>query len=259
MVNSIITNNYWVISKMKVKKSIVKWFLIIVCCFVLLLIGFAYLAQSRDPVKKSPRNSSTITEGFWTYSITITNPGTRSEGSMGRLFYKNNSLPLPDNLSDYYDTSLGIFFYVGTEGNPWDDQGWVLSTGNSVFSGKALSPPDAKADLVDQAKQNMDKLVQTISQKSAQPEYFNEIEFETVLKDKDPWGIAYRIFLDRRGGEGAGGVVRVILKSAGPDKQFDSKDDIERYSNFFPVPGTQQEPGPDDMLLETRPISEEPS
>lgn len=93
----------------------------------------------------------TLTKGNWTYVQHIRNPGTRSEGSEGLLFYKGKEIGMPENLRDYYETPLGIFRHTGI--NPeqkrylWDNTGWMLqSTDVPGKDGKALAWPKTDDD-----------------------------------------------------------------------------------------------------------------
>lgn len=240
-------------------KVVCKKFLVIAISGLFLHIGTACSGAREELSEIDPREKTTISEGDWIYNRIITNPGTRSEGSIGHLLYKNEPVPVPENLADYYDTPIGIFFYVQDDGRLWGDKQWVLSKNSIGLSGKALPLPNAEPDPVGQEKKNMDRLVSSLKERCAEPQYCDELEFETELDDKDAWGTAYRIFFDRRGGEGSGDVVRLVLKSAGPDKAFGSKDDIERYSSFFPIRGEQQTPDMEEEPSESPAVSEEPS
>ena len=244
---------------MKLKISTVRFYLFFIFCFIFSITLYGCLDKDQNHPGENPGKESSISEGDWTYIRTVTNPGTRSEGSMGRLFYKNRPVPAPENLSDYYDTPMGLFYYAGTKGNPWDDKGWILGLKGETPAGNAMEYPDEKTSPADQTKQHMVEIIKKLSKKVSLPGVFDEMETENFIKELDPWGNAYSIYFDRRGGEGAGEVFRLILKSAGPDKQFNSKDDIECGSGFFPVPGAQNLIGPDDMLPETGPVTEEPS
>ncbi|MGE4545333.1 MAG: hypothetical protein AB7D06_14590 [Pedobacter sp.] len=88
----------------------------------------------------------TFTEGDWSYVLTIRNPGSRSEGSEGRLYYQGREIPRPVQLSDFYDTPLGIFRHTGVEAGqeqlPWDTTGWMRQSEDSpATEGKALPWP----------------------------------------------------------------------------------------------------------------------
>jgi starvation-inducible outer membrane lipoprotein len=62
-----------------------------------------------------------------------------------------------------------------------------------------------------------------------------ERQTETVLPERDAWGTPLRAWLDQRGGHGAGPVGRLVVESAGPDRQFDTADDLARHGNFHPL------------------------
>ena len=69
--------------------------------------------------------NGTYTDGKWTYTYTITHPGSRSQGARGQLFYDGQPLPPPDNPGDYYDTPLGRFYHAGMPVVLWGEHGWM--------------------------------------------------------------------------------------------------------------------------------------
>lgn len=79
---------------------------------------------------ETQKQSDTLTQDDWSYVLTIRNPGSRSEGAEGRLYYQGRELPRPVQLSDFYDTPLGRFYHTGVDAGqeqlPWDTTGWVL-------------------------------------------------------------------------------------------------------------------------------------
>ena len=223
----------------KIGMSVLMWSL--VC-----LVG---CEKTQESVVIATDKNGTYTSGPWSYDFIITNPGSRSQGSLGRLSYEGESVPKPINPADYYDTPLGQFIFVGmAPGTPdkpirlWDPQGWVLVDPNAPKpTGKAIIHPNEVVESLmqaDKAKQAKQQMIQMIKESLA------EGGFEAALAEedggepgtpKDPWGTPYKVFSDFRGGEGGGAVVRVIVTSAGPDKQFDTDDDLEEHSNFVPA------------------------
>jgi hypothetical protein len=113
-----------------------------------------HLQETPSPLEfqRADRNRDrTLSRGDWTYVLHIRNPGTRSEGSEGHLFYRGEEIGMPENLRDYYETPLGIFRHTGI--NPgqerylWDDTGWMLQPGNDPGQdGRALAWPQTDAD-----------------------------------------------------------------------------------------------------------------
>jgi hypothetical protein len=100
-------------------------------------------AKSLFP-RKAQKHSETLTRGDWSYVLTIRNPGSRSEGSEGRLYYQGREIPKPVQLSDFYDTPLGRFYHTGVEAGqeqlPWDTTGWILQSGDFPATGGKASP-----------------------------------------------------------------------------------------------------------------------
>lgn len=187
--------------------------------------------------------NGTYTADKWTYTYTITNPGTRSEGAMGQLFYAGRLLPLPDHPGDYYDTPLGRFYHVGMPVVPWGDHGWMPADPSMPAArGNPLPVPDTAAKAKERAVQQMDRLLKKMTAEGAKSPYLQDPLQDDYLSATDPWDTPYKIFQDLRGGEGAGLVARLELTSAGADQQFDTNDDIVCTSKFIRISDPVNEP-----------------
>ena len=211
-------------------------------CFLMILF-FNGVVLAAPPLS-SPRKGGKIdlnkegeySSGDWRYTHAITNPGSRSQGTVGRLFYKDNPVPSPADPADYYETPLGLFHFNGFDEVPWGERGWTLYLQDDSLprEGESLPWPDGQG--VVSVKQHMRTLISTLTSEGAESSCFDEVN-GFVLQDTDPWGSPYRALIDFRGGEGGGLVNRLVLTSAGQDKIFGTKDDLESSSRFFPVAG----------------------
>mgnify|MGYP000300608700 CR=1 FL=1 len=81
------------------------------------------------------------TSGDWTYSYSITNAGTRSEGYHGVLSYKQIELPAPMHTNDYYETPWGPLYWVGRPVVPFGSHGWMPKPLAREPVGQALIDP----------------------------------------------------------------------------------------------------------------------
>lgn len=188
--------------------------------------------------------NGTYTEGPWTYVYTITNPGTRSQGAVGRLLYDGRSLPAPANPADWYDTPLGRFFYASEGKMLWEERGWLpAGSAGPGPGGRALSPPSA-GDLIQRAREEMAFLLVELTAREAGRDWQEERpEQEEWTGKTDPWGTKYRVWPDLRSAEGGGMVSRLVIESAGPDRVFGTADDLSRRSAFVRY-GSGTEEGP---------------
>ena len=71
----------------------------------------------------------------WIYKVEITNEGTRSEGSIGRLFYRYNELPPVFSRVTMEDKS----FIYHTMTALWDDSGYIPSAETFVYPLSAIA------------------------------------------------------------------------------------------------------------------------
>ena len=99
------------------------------------------------PAVSQPKNE-TRTSGDWTYRIVITQPGTRSQGRLGELLYKNSALPVPA-VNDYVETPWGKIYWHGLSVEDglmlWNDQGWMLKPRPRRDIGKQMTWPQEPA------------------------------------------------------------------------------------------------------------------
>ncbi|GIW73275.1 MAG: hypothetical protein KatS3mg102_2817 [Planctomycetota bacterium] len=98
--------------------------------------GGMRIATDRDGVYEA---------GPWRYEISITNPGTRSEGRVGRLFYGGRQLPPPPARNDYYVTPLGKLYWVGEPVAPFGPHGWMPAPQPAAPEGIELGIPSQPA------------------------------------------------------------------------------------------------------------------
>lgn len=205
--------------------------------------------------------SGTYKSGKWSYTCTITRPGSRSEGAMGQLLYDGTPLPPPDRTEDYYETPLGRFYHVGMPVVPWGEHGWMPADPRvAAGTGTPLPVPGTAATAGARAVQQMKLLLKTMTAGGARSPYLREPLQDDYLAATDPWGTRYRIFQDLRGGEGGGEVARLELTSAGADGHFDTADDIVRASPFISIagPGNASDLRPEAPESAETPEIEEP-
>lgn len=184
------------------------------------------------PLSIQRDQDGTYTAGKWTYIYTITNPGTRSQGAVGRLLYDGRQLPGPDNPADWYDTPLGRFFYAGEAKMLWEEQGWLPASGIETAPGGRCMPLP-QDDLVHRAREEMAFLLaELISVESGKDWQEERPEQEELTGRIDPWGTKYNVWPDIRSSEGGGQVSRLVIQSAGPDRVFGTNDDLVRNSGF---------------------------
>lgn len=101
--------------------------------------------KARRPKPIDPNKPGTYSFGKWKYSLTITAPGTRSEGRWGQLLYDGKKLPIPE-VNDYHRTPWGMIYWVGDPRPRWGEHGWLSSPSPRVKrKGKLLPAPDAQA------------------------------------------------------------------------------------------------------------------
>lgn len=100
------------------------------------------------PTVSQPKNE-TRTSGDWIYRIVITQPGTRSQGRLGELLYKNSVLPVP-SVNDYVETPWGKIYWHGLSVEDglmlWNDQGWMQAPRPRHNSGKQMAWPQETAN-----------------------------------------------------------------------------------------------------------------
>lgn len=185
---------------------------VIIVIAVCLLIGMTACAPAVSSNDTPPSamdkpaiamdRSGTYTAGKWTYALTVTHPGTRSQGTMGKLLYNGQALSAPENPGDFYDTPLGRFVHAGMPVVPWGEHGWMPAAAGVVLTGKRLAPPDAADDHRAQATDQMGRLLAELTAGGRNSPYLSEPLSAEEITATDPWGHRYRIYQDLRGGGG---------------------------------------------------------
>lgn len=80
------------------------------------------------------------TAGRWTYTLTVTNAGTRSEGRVGVLAFDGVDLPAPPERGAY-TTPWGLIGWVGTRTQPWGAHRWMPVGAEKAAAAVALPDP----------------------------------------------------------------------------------------------------------------------
>lgn len=208
---------------------------VLVACLMVWLAVCGPVASADRPIIRRDR-SATYKAGQWTYVYSITHPGTRSQGALGKLLYDGRPLPPPDDPRDYYDSPLGRFYHAGTPEVPWGDHGWMpADPAAPAGEGRPLALPDSDSTRRQQTIGQMEKLLAALTADGSESPYLKDPPGDEFLSTADAWGRRYKIFQDRRGGEGEGMVARLELTSAGGDGRFGTADDIVRASNFIGI------------------------
>jgi len=81
------------------------------------------------------------TSGAWTYTYSITNPGSRSEGCHGLLSYRQTEVPAPMRINDFYETPWGRLYWVGKPVVLFGGHGWMPTPLVREPIGRALIDP----------------------------------------------------------------------------------------------------------------------
>ena len=91
----------------------------------------ADLPPSAGPLDLSA--SKSFTHGPWIYAHTLSNTGSRSEGTYGQLSFLKHPLPEPA-INDFVHTPWGVFYWVG-------GQGWMKHLKPPQPEGHRVFPP----------------------------------------------------------------------------------------------------------------------
>jgi inhibitor of cysteine peptidase len=95
------------------------------------------------PARIDPMRSGTYASGKWQYRLEITEPGARTEGRWGWLWYNGQKLPAGE-ANDYYRTPWGPIYWSGAPQTRWGMHGWMLSpVAQNGRQGQALPLPAA--------------------------------------------------------------------------------------------------------------------
>ncbi len=89
----------------------------------------------------------TYTYGRWTYTFTISNKGSKSEGYRGELAYGGQALRTPE-INDHARTPWGPLYWVGEPAVLFGGHGWMPRPVPSRPAGRLVAPPDPLASLV---------------------------------------------------------------------------------------------------------------
>ncbi|MBK8091570.1 MAG: hypothetical protein IPK32_06190 [Verrucomicrobiaceae bacterium] len=114
-------------------------------CLLLMAYVLSFLAAAGADVpvgKVDVTQPGAYRSGDWEFKLIVTSPGSKSEGTIGRLYYKDS--PVPDATpGDFYQTPWGDIQWVGNPGKLWGEHGWILRN-PLVEKGKRLKPPGNK-------------------------------------------------------------------------------------------------------------------
>lgn len=81
--------------------------------------------QETAPTGLDLSKNGQYASGAWTYTYSITNAGSRSEGYHGNLSYDKTALPRPVQINDFYETPWGRLYWVGHPGVLFGGHGWM--------------------------------------------------------------------------------------------------------------------------------------
>ncbi len=81
--------------------------------------------------------------GAWEYIYRCSNPGSKSEGWHGDLFYEGLRVPAPENVNDYHYTPWGPLYWAGQRPVAFGSHGWMPKHLPSKPVGKKLPLPQA--------------------------------------------------------------------------------------------------------------------
>lgn len=94
---------------------------------------------ARFPAKVDISLPATYVSGQWKYRLTVTAPGSKSEGTKGELFYDGK--PVEGHApGDYYRTPWGEVQWVGSPVVLWGEHGWMWRS-PEVRGGRLLAEP----------------------------------------------------------------------------------------------------------------------
>ncbi len=94
-----------------------------------------------------PLSPGTFKYGRWTYTLKVSNAGTRSEGHHGRLEFGGKVMPEPA-LNDFAHTPWGVMHWVGDPATLFGGHGWMPNRKVSAPEGRRVLPPTRTASSV---------------------------------------------------------------------------------------------------------------
>lgn len=94
---------------------------------LMLATGCSRSARTEQAVQEELdlTQSGPHTSGAWTYTYSISSPGTRSEGYHGSLSYGGIEVPAPIHINDFYETPWGRLHWVGQPVVLFGVHGWM--------------------------------------------------------------------------------------------------------------------------------------
>jgi hypothetical protein len=94
-----------------------------------LVAMFLLVALHPAAVAEDLAQAGEYESGRWSYSVRISNPGTRSEGRHGALSFDGLPLPPPPAAGLGYQTPWGVVAWVAARPVPWGEHGWMPQAG----------------------------------------------------------------------------------------------------------------------------------
>lgn len=111
--------------------------------FLALTICFSQsgCTQEATPANLDLTKNGQYTSGAWAYVYSITNPGSRSEGTHGVLSYSQTELSAPVHINDFYESPWGRLYWVGKPDVLFGAHGWMPKTMAREPMGQAMIDP----------------------------------------------------------------------------------------------------------------------
>ena len=99
--------------------------------------------SAEKPLPIDLTKSGTYAAGKWQYRLDIVEPGTKSEGRWGWLWYDSQKLPRGE-VNDYYRTPWGPIYWVDVPKTHWGMHGWMPSPlAQNSRQGQPLTAPSS--------------------------------------------------------------------------------------------------------------------
>jgi hypothetical protein len=76
--------------------------------------------------------------GRWTYELSVSNEGSKSEGLHGKLSHAGRPLPEPARINDHVRSPWGLMYWAGNPAVPFGGHGWMLKPKPSHPMGQLL-------------------------------------------------------------------------------------------------------------------------
>jgi len=97
--------------------------------------------QEATPANLDLTKNGQYASGGWAYVYSITNPGSRSEGTHGVLSYRQTELSAPVHINDFYETPWGRLYWVGKPNVLFGAHGWMPKALAREPVGQAMMDP----------------------------------------------------------------------------------------------------------------------